>query len=139
MPSVAYRVLVVDDEPDVRHALRALLEEEIDGVEVATAEGGAAALELLEEGAFDLILADYRMPEMDGLEFLSEAKRRHGAIPALLVTAYPDPQLAAHAVDQAGIGLLVAKPMDLDYFVKVVRAFLTDPLAADRIPRLFSP
>lgn len=136
---MVHRVLIVDDEKDVRRALQVLLEDEIADVEVRTAADGPEALGILEEHAFDLILTDFRMPEMDGLEFLARARKRHGNTPALLLTAYPDPLLAEQAITRAGVGLLVAKPMDLDYFVKVVTAFLVDPLAADRMPRMFEP
>ena len=58
------RVLVVDDEPQLADLMREMLESA--GYEVATAESGAVALELLAEARFDAIVCDLRMPDMDG-------------------------------------------------------------------------
>jgi PAS domain S-box-containing protein len=58
------RVLVVDDEPDIADLMRAVLEDA--GLEVATAESGAVALEMLHEARFDVVISDLRMPDIDG-------------------------------------------------------------------------
>ncbi|MEN9627715.1 MAG: hypothetical protein RJA10_942 [Pseudomonadota bacterium] len=63
-PAVARRVLVVDDEPEIVDLVRAMLEGA--GYEVASAESGAVALEMLTEVGFDAIVSDLRMPDMDG-------------------------------------------------------------------------
>ncbi len=63
-PAASGRVLVVDDEPDVADLMRAILEGA--GLEVATAESGAVALEMLREARFDAVISDLRMPDMDG-------------------------------------------------------------------------
>ncbi len=70
------RVLVVDDEPELADLMREVLEG--DGLEVATAESGAVALELLREARFDAVLCDLRMPDMDG-PALWRAVRAHDA------------------------------------------------------------
>jgi len=72
------RVLVVDDEPEIAELMRAMLESA--GFEVATAESGALALELLGEARFDAIVSDLRMPEMDGAALWREVKSRHPAL-----------------------------------------------------------
>ncbi len=64
MPTHSGRVLVVDDEPELADLMRAMLEGV--GLEVATAESGAVALELLREARFDVVVSDLRMPDMDG-------------------------------------------------------------------------
>ncbi len=63
-PAASGRVLVVDDEPDLADLMRAILEGA--GLDVATAESGAVALELLREARFDAVISDLRMPDMDG-------------------------------------------------------------------------
>jgi CheY-like chemotaxis protein len=66
------RILVVDDEANARAALRTILSEE--GYEIAEAPDGEAGLASLTELAPDVVLADVRMPRMDGLTFLRKAK-----------------------------------------------------------------
>jgi len=79
-------ILVIDDEENMRHLLRTLLEKEGYGVE--TAENGRAALELLEGASFDTILCDLRMPEMDGMAFLEHARDRKIEATIIVMSAY---------------------------------------------------
>ena len=76
--AAAPRVLVVDDEPEVAELLRELLESA--GYDVATAESGAVALELLAEARFDAVISDIRMPDLDGPAFAARLKREHPAL-----------------------------------------------------------
>ncbi len=69
------RVLIVDDEADIADLMREMLEGA--GYEVATAESGAVALELLEAARFDAIVSDLRMPDMDGSALWREIAARH--------------------------------------------------------------
>jgi two-component system NtrC family sensor kinase len=75
---VSQRVLVVDDEPEIVDLVRAMLEGA--GYEVATAESGALALEMLGEVNFDAIVSDLRMPDMDGAALWREVKARWPAL-----------------------------------------------------------
>lgn len=68
------RILVVDDEPEITGLLRSMLEGA--GWEVATAESGAVALELLGAARFDAIVSDLRMPDLDGATFWAEVAQR---------------------------------------------------------------
>ena len=72
------RLLVVDDEAELADLMRAMLESA--GYEVATAESGAVALELLAEARFDAIVSDLRMPDMDGAQLWREVRDRHPAL-----------------------------------------------------------
>jgi signal transduction histidine kinase/ActR/RegA family two-component response regulator len=74
----AQRVLVVDDEPELAALLRTLLEDA--GYEVATAESGAVALEMLGEVSFDAIVSDLHMPDVDGGAIWRELKAHHPAM-----------------------------------------------------------
>jgi two-component system NtrC family sensor kinase len=73
--SLQARVLVVDDEPELAELMREMLEGA--GYEVATAESGAVALEMLATARFDAIVSDLRMPEMDGAGLWREVRARH--------------------------------------------------------------
>jgi CheY-like chemotaxis protein len=85
--SAARRVLVVDDDPDLRQHLRGVLEKE--GLEVDEAGDGRAALTRLDEQWPGLILLDLLMPEMDGFAFLAELQRRGEgrSVPVVVLTA----------------------------------------------------
>ncbi|MNN63216.1 Sensor histidine kinase RcsC [compost metagenome] len=105
------RALIVDDHPVNRHMLRLLIEAA--GCEAVEAVDGQEALELVEDGDFDLILMDVRMPRVDGLE----ATRRIRALttparetPILAVTADAMPEDAARCL-AAGMDAHLAKPI----------------------------
>src|SRR3954467_3282378 len=78
------RVLVVDDEPVILPAMRAILETQ--NWNVRTAEDGFEGLRLLRETAPDLIISDLRMPNMSGFEFLAVVRRRFPHIPVIAIS-----------------------------------------------------
>jgi CheY-like chemotaxis protein len=80
-----YRILIVDDEKAIRMMLFDFLE---DYYTVETAETGEAALALLQNGAFDLVISDINMPGMSGPQLLAQVKTRYPAIKTALITAY---------------------------------------------------
>ena len=92
------RILIADDEPGVRDALRLLLK--LDGHTVSEACDGQEALALFVAGRFDLIITDYVMPGLRGDELATEIKRRAPAQPILMITAHLDlMHLAENPVD----------------------------------------
>ncbi|MGO9455285.1 MAG: sigma-54-dependent transcriptional regulator [Candidatus Binataceae bacterium] len=116
------RILIVDDGKNIRHTLAAFFEKR--GYEVQTAGSGAEALSLQSRGrGFDLILTDYRMAEMNGLELLREAKRRDPNVAVILMTAYANVQNAVSAI-KAGAYDYLAKPFSLDQLDHVVERAL---------------
>ncbi|MFT3768330.1 MAG: sigma-54 dependent transcriptional regulator [Minicystis sp.] len=103
------RVLVVDDEPVVRRTLaRALMGR---GIAVDTAEGGAAALDLLRTRAIDAVLLDRAMPDMDGLAVLSRVRQEHPEVEIVMMVPAGDPGAAERAL-KGGAFDVVAKPID---------------------------
>ncbi len=81
------RILVVDDEENVRLLFKEELEEE--GYEIELAASGKEALELLDKKPFDIVTLDIKMPDMDGIETLRRIKEKHREIPVVLCSAYP--------------------------------------------------
>src|SRR5215813_1694980 len=119
------RILIAEDEEALRElCARALM---MDGHEVATAGDGGEALDVIAraDGSFDLLLADIRMPVMDGIALALAAARDHPALKILLMTGYADQRERAHGLD-ALIHDVVAKPFTL----AEIRAAVAAALAA---------
>jgi excisionase family DNA binding protein len=101
------RVLVVDDEASIRELLSktlALAEYEVD-----TAPDGRAAVERLRLGQYDLLIADLKMPGMDGLSLIREAKRFKGDLPVIIITGFSTESSAIEAVN-LGVAGYLTKP-----------------------------
>ena len=97
----APRILVVDDEPTLRLGFTFALKTE--DYEVSTAANGREALAVLREKEFDLVLLDMRMPEMNGLETLSELRKEPDFrfLPVILCSAHIDSAAAVEALNHA--------------------------------------
>lgn len=84
------RVVLADDEPDLRLLLRRLLEDDGRFRVVAEAGDGRAALEAVEQERPDLLVLDLSMPEMDGLQVLEELARRERPVTVAVLTGFAD-------------------------------------------------
>jgi two-component system, NtrC family, response regulator AlgB len=116
------KLLVVDDERNIRSTLSTLFEGA--GHEVTTAENAQEALTLLgQEGSFDLVLSDYRMAELNGLELLQQIKRESPNLPVILMTAYATVENAVAAM-RSGATDYVTKPFTLEQIQHVVERAL---------------
>ncbi len=112
--AAALKVLVVDDQNSVRQMTRISLEQ-IGVRHIHEAENGVQAIDLASVQPLDLIISDYNMPEMDGMELL-RAVRGHPAarrVPFILVTGRGDRELVVKAA-QAGANNYVVKPFTAD-------------------------
>jgi diguanylate cyclase (GGDEF)-like protein len=118
---VSERVLVVDDDEDIRTVLRVTLE--LAGFSVTTAADGHDALELARAEPPDVVLLDVMMPRMDGLEVLTRlrADARTSHVPVLLVTARAQSQDAVDGL-QKGADDYITKPFDPDEVAARVQA-----------------
>ncbi len=124
--SVVFHILVVDDEPDVRDSLKDGFELMLQECRVSLAANGVEALDVLRQDPVDLIIADYRMPHMDGLEFLTIAQKEFPKVPRVMITAYPDADIAARSVEKAGVGMFIAKPFQTDFLIALVKTLQDD-------------
>ena len=104
------RVLVVDDEPEMCQTCRKILARH--GHEVWLAESGAAGLQALRETPIDLAVIDLRLPDMDGLEVLRQAKRINPDIIAIIITAHGTVDTAIEAVREGAFDYLL-KPFSM--------------------------
>lgn len=115
-------ILIVDDEVDVRESLQDLLESSIDDAKVLVAADADEALKILEETDLDLLMSDYRMPGKNGLELLGEVKEKRPMLPTILITAFPDQELARRAIEEARAENFLSKPVRPENLVEVVNA-----------------
>jgi len=95
-PAATSRVLVVDDERSMRELLSIVLRR--DGHDVRLAEDGAAAIALLERERIDILITDIRMPEVNGVDVLREAKRIDPEIISIVMTAFASTETAVEAL-----------------------------------------
>jgi CheY-like chemotaxis protein len=130
-------VLLVDDEADICESLKDYLEKMLPGVRVLTATSGAEALRLLQGQSVDLIITDYRMPGMDGLTFLDEASKVAPKVPRMMITAYPDLELALKAVNEHNVQKFVTKPVQPE-IADYVRVALMDQRQKEMWERSFA-
>lgn len=115
---------MVDDNPSVRHYLRALLEQQSTWQVSAEARTGREALQRVEKNPPDLILLDFQMPDLNGLDVARQISRQFPTIPILMVTIHLSRQLAEEA-RRVGIRGACAKS-DVGSIVEAVDALLHD-------------
>ena len=108
-------ILIVDDEADMLQLLKRSLEPDLDCI-TTTASSGRQALERLAEQTFDLILADIKMPGMDGLTLLERIKRDYPDQTVVMMTAFGSVDIAVQAV-RSGAYDFITKPFDHDALV----------------------
>jgi DNA-binding response OmpR family regulator len=113
------RILIVDDEPNVRLMFRTALGSSGDGAVIGEAEDGQEALEKIDKTSFDVILLDLRMPGIDGMETLRRLRARGNNTPVVVVTAHGE---VPHAVEAMKLGAVdfLAKPLTPDTLRRVV-------------------
>ena len=118
------KILIVDDESEMRIALETTLKRE--NYQLVCAEDGKQALDQFEDNAFDLVLTDVRMPKLSGLELLRAVKERAPKIPVVMMTAYGTIDNAVEAMNEGAFDYLIkGSGFSADVLVSTVkRAFL---------------
>lgn len=121
------KIMVVDDETDIRFVIRMMLEKE--GYEVVTAESGEEAIEILKDESPDLILLDVMMPGLDGWETCTKIKSDKKTIqtPVVMLTAKTAEEDKIKALDQCGAQWHISKPIDRPKFIETVKWLLKSP------------
>lgn len=118
---VTGKVLVCDDEKDVREVIRLQLEQH--GLHVLEAENGEEAIKIInsENNLVNLgmILCDIRMPKINGVEAIDYLKKNAPGIPIVVITGYPDTELAVDLMKK-GVKDYLVKPVEKEKLLKVV-------------------
>jgi DNA-binding NarL/FixJ family response regulator len=91
------RILVVDDSPLMRRCLRSLLEQQDHWRVCSEASNGQEAIDRVQQAAPDVIVLDFQMPKMNGLDAAKEIRRKAPNVPILMVTLHMSPQLEDQA------------------------------------------
>ena len=115
------RVLVVDDEPDIRELLSITLEQM--GLEVITAAKLTKARKLLDCEEFDLCLTDMKMPDGDGLELVDYVQASHPHLPIAMISAYGNMAVAVEALKKGAFDF-ISKPLELIRLRNIVKSAL---------------
>ncbi len=111
------RILVADDEKNMRNTLANILSRE--GYQVSKVASGEEAVELCSGEAFDVILMDVRMPGIDGVEAFRQIRRHREGVRIIMMSAYSVDELKEAALDQGAIAFL-PKPLDVEQVIRLV-------------------
>lgn len=118
------RVLIADDHPIVRKGLRELVAGEPDMTVAAEAGDGLEVLKLIEAGQYDVVILDIGMPGISGLEVLSRIVPVHPELPVLVLSGYPETELAVRTI-RAGAAGYLNKEMAPEELVAAIRRVIT--------------
>jgi two-component system NtrC family sensor kinase len=114
--------LLVDDEQSILNSICRLLFEE--PYDVLTFDNPREALEILHNASVSLVVSDYKMPEMDGITFLEEARRLHPDAPRIILSGYLDIDAITECVNRAGAYKFIIKPWNDDDLKLTIRKAL---------------
>ena len=106
----SYRILIVDDDEHILNAIKRILFDE--KYEIFTAKNGQQGLELVEGNDFQMVISDYRMKEMDGIEFLKSVNKMSPKTVRILLTGYVDVSVTIPAINEGHIYKFLVKPWD---------------------------
>ena len=114
------RLLIVDDEEMVLTSIRAFLT--IEGnYHIDCCTDPRQALEHLRQNSLDLVIADFLMPNMNGIDFLTQVKALQPEATRILLTGYADKESAVKAINQVGLFQYIEKPWDNSQLLLIIR------------------
>jgi len=105
---MAEKLLIVDDEPDMLKLLSMIIREKT-SYEAVTTNNPLEAVELAKQGGFDLVMADLKMPGLDGVELLDAVKKINADVPVIILTAFGTVESALEAMNKGAFDF-ITKP-----------------------------
>lgn len=118
MSAVEKRILVVDDEVNMRATLADILSDE--GYSIDTAADGLSAVEMCEQKNYDVVLLDVRMPGIDGVEAFRRIHRHDESIRVVMMSAYSMDDLKRAVLDEGAVAFL-SKPLDIENVIGLIQ------------------
>lgn len=119
----ATKVLIIEDEPSERLSLKASLEAV--GMQVEAVETGLEAESLVKDMFFDVLIVDYRLPDIDGLNLIKKLNLISSDLIPIVVTAYSSVEIAVEAMRMGAYDYMV-KPLNIDSLLKTIETMLFD-------------
>ncbi len=116
------KILLAEDEKALLKLYKQMLE--ADGYDVTAVATGQEALDLIEEGEFDLLFLDIRLPDIRGDKIVEEMRVRDDNTPVVLITGFPELQSGIDALDQ-GIYEILLKPIKVEELLRVAHEALS--------------
>lgn len=113
-----WKILVIDDEKAIRNTLKDILE--VEGYSVDVAEDGHAGLEMFDNGNYELVLCDIKMPQMDGIEVLEKLQERQPDVPVVMISGHGNIDTAVDAIKKGAFDF-IEKPLDLNRLLITIR------------------
>lgn len=114
------KILVIEDEAAIRRVLVKILNEENEAYQIEEAPDGAAGMQKIRQADYDLVLCDIKMPKMDGVEVLQEARKEKPEIPFIMISGHGDLDTAVQTM-RLGAFDYISKPPDLNRLLTTVR------------------
>lgn len=118
METVTKRILVVDDETNMRATLADILSDE--GYRIDTAPDGLSAVQMCEQQDYDVVLLDVRMPGIDGVETFRRIHRLNDSVRVVMMSAYSMDDLKRAVLDEGAIAFL-SKPLDIENVISLIQ------------------
>lgn len=112
------KILIIDDERSIRNTLKDILE--FEKHQVSLAENGLKGLEAAQNEMFDLIFSDIKMPEMDGIELLTQLKEKDIEAPIVMISGHGNIETAVECIKKGAFDF-IEKPIDLNRLLITVR------------------
>ncbi len=113
-------IIVVDDEDMVLTSIDSFLQLESDYI-IKTFTSANEALKFIEKNDASLVISDYLMPEMDGIQFLGNVRKIKPEIPRIILTGYADKENAIKAINEVGLFQYIEKPWENDNLLLIIR------------------
>ncbi|MBI3583972.1 MAG: diguanylate cyclase [Nitrospinae bacterium] len=118
------KALVIDDEPFIKNILTILFE--MEGYSVLSFDSGLDAFEQAKKSKYDIIISDYFLPHMDGIELIQKVKELHPYIASILITGVGDEQTVIDAFTKGHVNSYITKPFNNEEIIRIARLALKE-------------